>query len=153
MLDKMVQRMCKVFIDWLLQALAFQFQCRWRVSWRWWSLLLTVPVLVFSHLLTSAVSAWHQFDGARSPARALPLSLLPRQRRTAHLKPLTSMASSQSALDFRSHASRRSAMCEAMLRIVVQVFHIGEPNFSARPCSTNGLDHLIASLSGQLLQH
>lgn len=34
MLDKMVQRMCKVFIDWLLQALAFQFQCRWRVSWR-----------------------------------------------------------------------------------------------------------------------
>lgn len=89
----------------------------------------------------------------RSPARALPLWILPRQRRTAHLKPLTSMASSQSALDFRSHASRRSAMCEAMLCIVVQVFHIGEPNFSARPCSTNGLDHLIASLSGQLLQH
>lgn len=51
----------------------------------------------------------------------------------------TSVASSQSAPDFRSHASRRSAMCGAMLRIVVQVFHIGEPIFSARrPCSTTG---------------
>ena len=43
------------FIDWLLQAFAFQLQCRCTVSWRWWTSQLTVRVLVFSHLLTSVL--------------------------------------------------------------------------------------------------
>ena len=59
---------CNECAKFFIEAFAFQFQCRWLVSWRWWTLLPTVRVLVFSHLLTSAVSPWHQFDVTRSTA-------------------------------------------------------------------------------------
>ena len=119
------------FIDWLLQAFAFQLQCRCTVSWRWWTSQLTVRVLVSSHPLTSVLGInstylrnhhqvtsdyYHDNDGPHTWSYWLPW----------HHRPC--------APDFKAHASRRSAMCEATLAILLQVFHIG----ARRHCVTAG---------------